>query len=80
MSTVGMAVATSTVVAFIAGVVAGVLLYHCINKHRSESSKPESSSHQQQQAAGPVYEEVFAISAKKEIELTPNAAYGPVKC
>ena len=47
--TVGIAVASTAVVTFIAGVLAGVLLYHCISKHRCQSSKPESSSHEQQQ-------------------------------
>ena len=59
------------------GFLAGVLVYHCISKHQSQSSKPESSSHQQQQTvvpqqrAGPEYEEV--------VELKENTAYGPVQ-
>ena len=78
-SAVGIAVTTATVVAFITGVLAGILAYHYINKHQLQNAKPESSSHQQQQLAGPVYEEVFATSAKEKIELKANAAYGPVQ-
>ena len=61
-------------IALIIGFLAGVLVYHCINK---QSSKPKSSSNQQQQAAvpqhraGPEYEEV--------VELKENTAYGPVQ-
>ena len=66
-----MVIATITL---IIGFLAGVLVYHCISK---QSSKPESSSHQQQQAtvpqqrAGPEYEEV--------VELKENVAYGPAQ-
>ena len=77
---VGIAVVTTAVVTFITGVLTGVLLYHCISKHRSQSSNPQSSSHQQQQHAvlasnqlqqtGPVYE---------VIELSENVAYKPVQ-
>ena len=73
------AVATATVVALITGVLAGILAYHCINKHQLQTTKPESSSHQQQQPAGPVYEEVFATSAKEKLELKANVAYRPVQ-
>ena len=72
---VGIAVITGTI-ALVVGVLAGVLLYHCIIKYRSQSSKPESSSHQQQQEAGPEYEEV---PIDKKIELRENVAYGPAK-
>ena len=59
------------------GVLLGGLLFYCISKHRSQSSKPHSSSHQQQQATvpqqrgGPEYEEV--------VELKENVAYGPAQ-
>ena len=65
------------VVGVLAGVLMGGLLFHCISKHQSQSSKPKSSSHQQQQAAvpqhraGPEYEEV--------VELKENMAYGPAQ-
>ena len=61
-------------IALIIGFLAGVLVYHCISK---QSSKPGTSSHQQQQAtvpqqrAGPEYEEV--------VELKENVAYGPAQ-
>ena len=64
-------------IALIIGVLAGGLLFYCINKHQLQSSKPETSSHQQQQAAvpqhraGPEYEEV--------VELKENVAYGPAQ-
>ena len=77
---VGIAVVTTAVVFFMAGVLTGALVYHCISKHRSQSSgsKPESSSHQQQQA-GPQYEEVSTTSAREKIEIRRNMAYAPVQ-
>ena len=62
-------------VGVLAGFVAGVLVYHCISNHQSQSSKPEPSSHQQQQAS-PVYEQV---PAEKKLQLRENVAYGPVQ-
>ena len=67
---VGIAVVTTAVVTFIAGVLTGVLFYHCISNHRSQSSKPVSASNQLQQT-GPEYEEVM--------ELSENVAYKPVQ-
>lgn len=75
-------VATATVVAFItgalAGFLAGVLVFYCISKHQSHTSKPEPPSHQQQQISSnplrktePEYEEV--------IELRQNTAYEPTE-
>ena len=65
------------VVGVLAGVLTGGLLFHCISKYPFQSSKPETSSHQHQQAAvprqraGPEYEEV--------VELKENVAYGPAQ-
>ena len=65
------------VVGVLAGVLMGGFLFYCISKHRPQSFKSESSSHQQQQAAvpqqraGPEYEEV--------VELKENVAYGPAQ-
>ena len=76
-ATGGIIVATPTVVAFIAGALAGALLFYCISKHRSHQHfKPEPSVHQEQKAisssnplqqTGPVYEEM--------IELRKNIVY-----
>ena len=71
----GIAVTTATVGAFITGVLPGILAHHYINKQQLQNAKPESSSHQQQQPAGTVYEEVFVSSAKEKIELKANSAY-----
>ena len=71
---VGIAVITGTIT-LVVGVLAGVLLHHCIIKCRSQSSKTESSSHQQCQA-GPKYEEV---PVDKKIELREDVAYGPAQ-
>ena len=68
-----MGIAVGGTIALGVGVLAGVLLFYCINKYRSKS---KTSSHQQQ--AGPVYEEVRTTIGKK-IELKDNVAYGPVK-
>jgi len=60
-ATVGITAVIIGTIALITGFLAGVLVYHCISK---QSSKPETSSHQQQKAAvpqqqaGPEYEEV----------------------
>ena len=65
------------VIGVLAGVLTGGFLFYCISKNRLQSSKPKSSSHQQQQAtvpqhrAGPEYEEV--------VELKENVAYGPAQ-
>ena len=58
------------VTTLVIGVLTGVLVYHCINKYRSQMSKSE-------QRTGPVYEEVSVSTAKVKIELRENVAYGP---
>ena len=74
---VGIAFPGTAIVFFIAGVLAGALLYHCISKQRSQSSKSSSqprqsvSSSNPLQQTGPEYEEV--------IELSESIAYRPVK-
>ena len=82
---------TVLVVGVLAGFLAGILVYHCISKHRFESLKPESSSHQQQQAvvplqqAGPEYEDLVELKENmayvpaQSIELKPCEAYVPVQ-
>ena len=62
------------VVGILAGFIAGVLIYHCISNHHSQSCKLEPSSHQQQQAA-PIYEQVSA----EKLELGENVAYRPLQ-
>ena len=78
---------------FIAGIVVGVLVYYCIIKHKSQSSKLQLSSHQQLQTSsfsnplwqtGPEYEEVIELRENKAYELTQtgiemraNEAYQP---
>ena len=69
---VGIAVVVTGSIAFIVGVLVGVLLYHCISKHRSQL-KPDSSLHQQQQTE-PEHEEVPATSGKEKFELKTNDA------
>jgi len=75
---VGITAVVIATIVLIVGFLAGVLVYHCINKHQTQSSNPHSSSHQQQQQAtvpkqraGPEYEEV--------VELKENMAYGPAQ-
>ena len=91
----GIAVVTTAVVIFIAEALASVLVYYCISKHQSQSSKPESSSLQQQQdvsttnplrQAGPEYEEVIELSENmaytkpvQSIEMRANEAYQHVQ-
>ena len=70
---VGIAMITGTI-ALVVGVLAGVLLHHCIIKYRSHSSKADSSSHQQQQA-GPEHEEV---PVDKKIELKIMLTFLPI--
>ena len=97
--TLRIAISTTAVVVFIAallvGVLAGVLLNHCIIKHQAWSCKPKSSSHQQQQTepssnalqqTGPQYEEVMELRQNKAyestltgIEIKPNEVYGPMQ-
>ena len=74
---VGITAVVIATITLIVGFLAGVLVYHCISKHQTQSSKPGTSSYQQQQAtvpqqrAGPEYEEV--------VELKENVAYGPAQ-
>ena len=61
---------TALVIEVRAGFIAGDLVYHCVNnhriRHRSQSCKPASCSHQQRQA-GP--------GAAEKLELRENVAY-----
>ena len=86
-SAVGIAVATTAVVMFIAGTLAGALLFFCISKHRSQGLKPESSSHEQQQVALSSLQQQKAVSSpyllkqtgpeyEDVIKLRQNAVYG----
>ena len=75
---VGIAVSIASVLAFITGILAGILAYYCISKHQShQSSKPEPSSHQQQEISpsnplqtDPEYAEVIKLRKNKAYELT----------
>lgn len=69
---------SALVVGVLTGVLIGLLVYHCIGKHQLHSSKPVSSSHQQQQT-GPEYEEVSVAGTVETIELRDNIAYGPMQ-
>ena len=89
---VGIAVGT---IALVVGLLAGILIYHCIIKHLFKSIKPDSSSHQQQQTElssnplqqiGPEYEEVVQLSqnracdlAETSIQMKANEAYRPMQ-
>ena len=86
-SAVGIAVATIAVVMFLAGVLAGGLLFFCISKHRSQGSKEESSSHEQKQAALSSLQQQKAIPSPNPpqetgpeyadvIKLRQNTVYG----
>jgi len=66
------AIVVTGIITLVIGVLTGVLVYHCISKHRSHSS----SSHQQH--PGPQYEEVPVTVRMDKIEVKDNIAYGPV--
>ena len=75
---VGITTVVTGTVALIVGFLAGVLVYHCISYHRSQRSKLESSSHQQQkevsacnplQLTGPEYEEVVELRQNRSYEI-----------
>ena len=79
-SIMGIAIASTAVVAFIVGILVGITIYHCISKYRSQQSlNPETSFHQQPQSisssnpllqTGPEYEEVVKLRKNKAYELT----------
>ena len=72
---VGIAIVATVVagtITLVIGVLTGVLVYHCISKHRSHSSSS------QQQHQGPQYEEVPVTVRMDKIEVKDNIAYGPV--
>ena len=88
----GIAVVVTGTTTLTVGVLAGVLLYCCISKHQSQSTKV--SSYQQQQAVSPSEEvsaqgisweeridqrENLAYGSMQKIELKANEAYGPVQ-
>ena len=76
----GIAIASTAVVAFIVGILAGITIYHCICKHRSHQSlKSKTSFHQQPQSVlssnplpqtGPGYGEVVKLRKNVSYELT----------
>ena len=76
----GVTVAGIAVVIFIAVIVAAVVIYHCINKHRFQNCKPEPLSSRQQpqavissnvlQQTDPEYTEVIKLKQNKAYELT----------
>ena len=80
---VGIAVVTTAVVIFVAGLLVGILatilVYHCISKQHSLNSKPESPSHQQQQAissasaSNPLQQ--TSPEYEKVIKMRQNTAY-----
>ena len=81
-STTWIAGAPTVVVIFTAGVLVGVLVYHCIIKHQSKSSKPDTSLFNEQPQAVPVsssdplrqtdpeYEEAIKLKQNKAYEET----------
>ena len=70
------AVSTTGVVVFIAGLLAGVLVYHCIIKHQSPNSKPRSSSCQQHQTVPSSNQlQKTGPESEVEVELEQNPAY-----
>lgn len=86
------AVVTGIIALF--GFLAVALLFYCISKHRSQTSKPASFSHQQQQMVsssnplqrtGPEYAEIVELGENipcrqtQRIEVKQNEAYQPVQ-
>ena len=78
-TTVGIAVVSTAVVIFIAEALAAALVFYCISKYQSKSSKPGAISHQQPQSVlssnqlpqtGPEYEEVVKLRKNASYELT----------
>ena len=65
---VGIAVATTAVGIFIAGVIAGILIHHCIIKQQSRNSKHESSSKRQQQPSS--HQEQQAVPSSNSLRQT----------
>ena len=91
---VRIAVASTAVMVFIAGFLAGVLVYHCISKYRSQRSKSLPTHQQQQtisssnplQQTGPQYAEVIKLRQNRAyedtqsgIEMRANKAYQPMQ-
>ena len=70
-ATAGITAVVTGTTALVVGVLTGVLVYHCINKYRSNKPKP-------QQETVPNYELVSGTSGGEKIELRENVAYGPV--
>lgn len=80
----GIAVGVTVTIILLVGALVGVLLYHCISKHRSQH-EPESASYQQQ-LTDPQYEGVQAnpenevpVTSGEQFDLRENVAYDPVQ-
>ena len=78
---VGITAVVTGTIALTVGLLAGVLVYHCIHYYRSQSSKTESSFHQQHKAVsacnplqqtGPDYEEVVELRRNRSYEFRKN--------
>ena len=76
----GITTVVTGTIALIVGFLAGVLVYHFISYHRSQTSKLDSSSHQHQQQkevsasnpqqlTGPEYEEVVELRRNRSYEI-----------
>ena len=73
---VGITVVVTGIVALIVGFLAGILLYHCIHKHRKQSTKVELVSFpNQQEQTDEEYEEV-PTNCSGILQVSDNMAYG----
>ena len=87
----GITVVVTGIVALTIGFLAGILVYHCVHKHRKQSTKVESASFpNQQEQTDEEYEEGPTncsgelqvsddMAHGQRIELKENVSYAPVQ-
>ena len=87
-TTLEITAAVTSIIAFVVGTLAGVLVYHCLSKHRSRLTTVLSSHHQQKadleydyvtSGVGNKLRRNVACDTVQRIELKANVAYKPAE-
>ena len=87
-TTLEITAAVTSIIAFVVGALAGVLVYHCIRKHQSRLTTVLSSHHQQKadleydyvtSGVGNKRREIAGYDTVQRIELKANVAYKPAE-
>jgi len=72
------AAAVTGTTALVVGVLTGILC-HCVNKYKSQKSKPEHQTFPDEPTINIQLEENVAYGPVNKIKLRENMAYGPIR-